>query len=62
MSTSTNTGTMPCVIEGLTVVGNPVAAVITSLPGWTWRSRSKGEVSAEKATRLADEPELTVIA
>ena len=62
MSTSTKTGTMPHSIDGLTVVGKPVAAVMTSLPGWIWRSPRSGEVSAEKATRLADDPELTVVA
>ena len=41
---------------GLTVVGKPAATVITSSPGRTRRSFSCGEVSALKATRLADEP------
>ncbi len=62
MSTSTKTGVMPQVIEGLTVVGKPAAAVITSSPGVRRRSPSIGEVRAEKATRLAEEPELTVMA
>src|SRR3954470_24526773 len=53
---------MPCVIAGLTVVGNPVAAVMTSLPGAIRRSRSNGDVRAENATRLAEEPEFTVMA
>ncbi len=44
---------------GLTVVGKPGATVITSSPGLTRRFPSFGEVSAESATRLADEPELT---
>ena len=60
MSTSTNTGTMPYSNTGLTVVGKPAAAVMTSSPGLSWRSRIMCEVRAEKATRLADDPELTV--
>src|SRR5664280_2416269 len=44
---------------GLTVVGNPAANVITSSPGFSLRSPSLGEVKAENATRLADEPEFT---
>ncbi len=46
---------------GLTVVGNPVAQVITSSPGLSG-SRIIGEVSELTASRLADEPELQVIA
>ncbi|VEB45154.1 Uncharacterised protein [Chromobacterium violaceum] len=42
------------------MVGKPAATVITSSPGLIARSPSLGEVSAVKATRLADEPELTV--
>src|SRR5690242_8774771 len=44
---------------GLTVVGKPVATVITSSPGLRRLPRNNGEVRAEKATRLADDPELT---
>ena len=58
-STSTNTGTTPCWMAGATVVGKPAATVMTSSPGRMRRSPSRGEVSVEKATRLADEPELT---
>ena len=60
-STSTNTGTAPNCRIGLTVVGKPAATPITSSPGLIARSPSRGEVSVENATRLADEPELTVI-
>ena len=60
-STSTNTGTAPNCRIGLTVVGKPAATPITSSPGLMARSPSLGLVSVEKATRLADEPELTVI-
>ena len=62
MSTSTNTGVMPISMAGLTVVGKPAAAVITSPPGSIRRSPSKGDVRAQNAVRLADEPELTLIA
>src|SRR5271165_499836 len=44
---------------GLIVVGNPAARVTTSSPGLSLRSPSFGDVRAEKATRLADEPEFT---
>ena len=58
-STSTNTGTARFWMIGLTVVGKPAATVITSSPGRKRRSPSDGESSALKATRLAEEPELT---
>ena len=57
-STSTKTGTSPFCTIGLTVVGKPAATVITSSPGRSRRSPSFGEVSAETASRFADEPEL----
>ena len=60
-STSTNTGTAPNWRIGLTVVGKPAATPMTSSPGLMARSPRREEVSVEKATRLADEPELTVI-
>src|SRR5579871_5553989 len=54
---------------GFTVVGNPAATVITSLPGASGGlpadcasaalSASFGEVSALSATRFADDPEFT---
>lgn len=56
--TSTNTGTAPYCMHGAMVVGNPQATVMTSSPLRIWRSPSSGEVSAEKASRLAEEPEL----
>ena len=62
MSTSTNTGTAPFCRIGLTVVGKPAATVMTSSPGLIARSPSNGDVNAVNATRLADEPELTVSA
>ena len=46
---------------GLTVVGNPVAQVMTSSPGFS-SAQIIGEVSELTASRLADEPELQVIA
>src|SRR3990172_8306364 len=45
---------------GFTVVGKPAATVITSSPGFRARSPNFGEVSAEKASRFADDPELVV--
>ncbi len=51
-------GTSPFCTIGLTVVGKPAATVITSSPGCSRRSPSFGEVSAETASRFADEPEL----
>ena len=42
------------------MVGKPAATVMTSSPGLSARSPSLGEVSAVKASRLADEPELAV--
>ena len=50
-STSTKTGTAPAWMIGLTVVGKPVATVITSSPGRMRRSPSFGLVREEKATR-----------
>ena len=55
-STSTNTGTRPFCRIGLTVVGKPAATVSTSSPGFKARSSSFGDVSADSASRLADEP------
>ena len=57
--TSTNTGTAPYWIAGVTVVGNPAATVMISSPRLILRSPSSGEVSAIKAFRFAEEPELT---
>ena len=55
-----NTGTAPTCRIGATVVGKPAATVITSSPGRSRRSAgSWWEVSAEMATRLAEEPEFT---
>jgi hypothetical protein len=45
----------------LTVVGKPAATPITSSPCWIARSPSFGEVSVLNATRLAEEPEFTVM-
>ena len=59
MVTSTNTGTAPYWIAGVTVVGNPAATVMISSPRFTRLSPSSGEVRAMKATRLAEEPEFT---
>ena len=59
--TSTNTGTAPNWTIGFIVVGNPVATVITSSEGLIALSFSLGEVKVEKAIKLAEEPELTVI-
>ena len=58
-SLSMNTGTQPFCKIGATVVGNPAAAVMTSSPGRNWRSPSLWLVSADSATRFAEEPELT---
>ncbi len=59
-SLSMKTGTPPCWMIGATVVGKPAATVMTSSPGWMRLcSGSLCVVSAEKATRFADEPELT---
>jgi hypothetical protein len=57
--TSMNTGMQRFWKIGLTVVGKPAATVMTSSPGFSARSPSLGEVSALRATRLADEPEFT---
>ena len=59
MVTSTNTGTAPYWMMGVTVVGNPAATVITSSPFLTRLSPRRGEVRAMKARRLAEDPELT---
>ena len=60
MSTSRSTGTRPFWIRGFTVVGKPVAQVITSSPGSSRSSFRSSEVSALAATRFAEEPEFTV--
>ena len=57
--TSTNTGTAPYWMSGVTVVGKPAATVITSSPRFTRRSPRSGDVSVIKATRFAEEPEFT---
>ena len=46
---------------GFIVVGNPAATVITSSKGFIALSLSLEEVRVEKAIKLAEEPELTVI-
>ena len=56
--TSTNTGTAPNWITGVTVVGNPAATVITSSPLLIRRSPNFGDVKAINANKFADEPEL----
>ena len=53
ISTSTNTGTAPNWITGLTVVGKPAATPITSSPFLIALSPSFGEVNVLKATKLA---------
>src|SRR6056297_122102 len=58
--TSTKTGIQPYCKMGLSVVGKPAATVITSSPGCRAFPFSLGDVSAAKAIRLAEEPELTV--
>src|SRR6202140_1070629 len=57
--TSTKTGTRRFWKIGFTVVGKPAATVMTSSPGVSRRSPSFEEVRALRATRLAEEPELT---
>ena len=57
--TSTNTGTAPYCIAGVTVVGKPAATVMTSSPLLILLSPRSGDVSAINALRLAEEPELT---
>ena len=53
-----NTGTAPFWTMGATVVGNPAAHVITSSPGRRRLSAgSLAEVSADTASRFAEEPE-----
>ncbi|MNY37053.1 hypothetical protein D3C86_1715830 [compost metagenome] len=61
ISTSTNTGMAPNCTMGFTVVGKPAATPMTSSPFLMARSPSLGEVRVLKATKLAEEPELTVI-
>ena len=46
-------------MAGVTVVGNPAATVIISSPGRICLSLRRGDVSAIKAFRFADDPELT---
>ena len=46
-------------MTGVTVVGNPAATVITSSPRKILRSPKSGDVSAIKASRLAEDPLLT---
>jgi len=43
---------------GFSVVGNPAATVMTSSPGVRRSSPSTGDVSAESASRFAEDPEL----
>ena len=57
-STSTNTGTRPFWMIGLTVVGKPAATVITSSPGCSRRSPSFGDVSAVRPAGSRTSPEL----
>ncbi|OIQ75747.1 hypothetical protein GALL_425800 [mine drainage metagenome] len=51
---------MPFCSMGFTVVGKPAATVMTSSPGFSARVPSLCEVSAVKANRFADEPEVVV--
>ncbi|SEH85524.1 hypothetical protein BAZSYMB_GCONTIG00831_0 [Bathymodiolus azoricus thioautotrophic gill symbiont] len=60
-STSTNTGIAPNCTIGLTVVGKPAATPMTSSPFLMALLPNFGDVSVANATKLADEPELTVI-
>ena len=62
MSTSTNTGTRPFCRIGFTVVGKPVAQVITSSPAFSASLPIMLLVRAVTASRLADEPELQLSA
>ena len=59
MSISTRTGTNPIWTKGQTVVGQDRAGTMTSSPGINlfWYS---GLQIADKASKLADEPELVV--
>ena len=57
--TSTNTGTAPYWTMGATVVGKPAATVMTSSPRRMRRSPRRGEVKAENASKLAEEPAFT---
>ena len=61
-STSTKMGTSRLRTIGLTVVGKPAATVTTSSPGTRRRSPSLRDVSADTASRFADEPELQISA
>jgi len=59
---STKTGIKPFCIMGLTVVGKPAAAVITSSPFFNlFFSGILKEVRAVIANKLAEEPELTKV-
>ena len=60
MVTSKKTGIAPYCKIGFTVVGKEAATVITSSPGFIASSPSSFAVKAEKATKLAEEPEFTV--
>src|SRR5688500_12051120 len=53
---------MPCWSMAFTVVGRQAATVMISSPGFKARSPRRGEVSAESASRFADDPELVVSA
>jgi len=58
-STSTKTGIAPYWIIGDIVVGKHAATVMTSSPRLIYLFFSNGEVNVEKASRLAEDPELT---
>src|SRR5262249_46366494 len=58
-SISINTGVNLFWIIGLTVVGNPVAAVMTSSPGFNANFPNTGAVRQLSANKFAEEPELT---
>ena len=60
-STSTRTGTSPALTSGKYVVDQATAGTITSSPGASGRGNA-GLTRAETATRLAEEPELTITA
>ena len=57
--TSTNTGTAPYCIIGVTVVGKPHATVMTSSPLFTCLSPKSGDVKVINASKLALDPEFT---
>ena len=61
-STSTKTGTNLFCNIGLTVVGKPAAAVITSSPSFRALFPNREDVRAVTARRFAEEPELHNIA